>query len=86
VEIGVHADRGNEAEIVVFATEIVEIILDLAGEIFHEAEFDPGADSESGAVIGEDLSRSSNTPANGKKVLGIPDRRLGVRAGSPVSA
>jgi hypothetical protein len=48
VEIGVYADRGNEVEIVLLAAEIVEIILNLGGEIFYQPEFDPGADGECG--------------------------------------
>ena len=71
VEIGVYADRGNEVEIVVLGAEIVEIILNLGGEIFYQPEFDPGADGESGAVVGEDLSCGSNRRASGKKILGI---------------
>jgi hypothetical protein len=35
VEIGAYADRGNGVEIVVLAAEVVEIIFDLAGEIFY---------------------------------------------------
>jgi len=35
VEIGADADRGNGVEIVVLAAEVVEVILDLAGEIFY---------------------------------------------------
>src|SRR5215467_745773 len=71
VQIGAYAGRRNEIEIVVLAAKVVEIIFDLAGEIFHEPKFDAGADSESGAVVGEDLSCGSNTPASGKKILGI---------------
>jgi len=35
VEIGANADRRNGVEIVILAPEVIEIILDLAGEIFH---------------------------------------------------
>ena len=51
VEIGVYTDRGNRVEIVALAAEVVEIILDLAGEIFYEPEFDSGADGETGPVV-----------------------------------
>ena len=34
VEIGANADRRNSVEIVVPAAEVIEIVFDLAGEIF----------------------------------------------------
>src|SRR6516164_5562996 len=55
MKIGADADRSNRVEIVVLAAEVVEIILDLAGEIFDEPELDPDADRKAGAVVGEDL-------------------------------
>jgi hypothetical protein len=41
VEIGVHADGRDDIEIIVPVAEVVEIIFDLAGEIFHQPEFVP---------------------------------------------
>jgi ATP dependent DNA ligase domain len=73
VEIGAYADRRNCVEVVVFAAEIVEVVLNLGGEVFDQTEFDAGADGETGTVVGEDLSCSSNRRASGKKILGIPD-------------
>ena len=75
MKIGVYADRGNEVEIVVLAAEIVEIILNLGGEIFYQPEFDPGADGESGALIGEDLSCPSNTQPAGDRQISTSNQR-----------
>src|SRR5215472_673346 len=61
---------GVIAIIVVLAAEVVEIIFDLGGDIFHEPQFDPGANSETAASVGEDLRCSSNTTASsGKKIF-----------------
>ena len=79
VEIGAYADRRNAAEIVVLAAEVIEIILDLAGEIFHQPEFDSRADSEPGPVVGEDLSGCCNA-GRVEKILRVTNRWLAVRA------
>src|SRR5262249_32690726 len=42
-------------------------------EIFYQPEFDPGADGESGAVVGDDLIRNASDAARGKDVLSVSD-------------
>src|SRR5262249_39555977 len=81
--IRVYADRGNGAEIVVLGAEVVEVILDLAGEIFYEPELDSRADGETGAVVGDDCggggcarSRAS-CRACGEEVFCVPNVQPG---------
>jgi hypothetical protein len=85
VEIGAHADRRKGVEIVVLAAEVIEIILDLAGEIFHQPEFDSRADSEPGPVVGEDLSGCCNA-GRVEKILRVTNCGFEVRTGPALSA
>ena len=69
VEIGAYADRGNRVEIVVLGAEIVEVIFDLAREVFDQTEFDAGADGETGASVGKDLRRGGERSSRGEKIF-----------------
>ena len=53
VEVGLHAHGRDRVEIVVPATEIVEVIFDFRREIFNQTELDTDADDSSLTKLAE---------------------------------
>src|SRR6516164_8322377 len=76
VEIGVYADRGNRNEIVVFGAEVVEVILDLGGDIFDQPKLDAGADGKPASVNVGDLCSSSDS-GWGEKIISVGNAHPG---------
>src|SRR5262249_9622100 len=77
VQIGAYGHRRNRREIIIFATEIVEVILDLAGDIFYEAKLNSDADGKTGTSIGKDLRRRGDARRrvrrrSGQKIFCVP--------------
>src|SRR5262249_18127107 len=81
VQIGTYGHRRNRREIIIFAAEIVEVILDLAGDIFYQAKLDANPDCKASPIITDDLRGEGSSGWNllrggdlcGEKIFSVLD-------------